>query len=77
MSRYSGRGTDCEGGFSEVSMGCEREVGVSRADRFCGGGLMGNVSSERQEVSPGECSARDGHRSWLGPPGRMSLIYEH
>lgn len=38
---------------------------------------MGNVSSERQEVSPGECSARDGHRSWQGPLGRMSLIYEH
>lgn len=32
MSRYSRRGTDCEGGFSEVSMGCEREEGVSRAD---------------------------------------------
>lgn len=35
MSRYSRRGTDCKGGFSEVSIGCESEVGVSRADRGC------------------------------------------
>lgn len=45
--------------------------------RFCAGGGLKNGSSERQRVSPGECSARGGHRTCQGPLGRISLTYEH